>query len=335
MRIAINGFGRIGRTFLRTVLQDARARHAIEIAAINVGPGQLTYVAHGFKYDTLMGPFNGDVRLDGSTLVIDDHCIQLVAQKDPAGIDWKKYGVDWVVESSGHFTTREKAVAHIEKAGAKHVLITAPASGDDITIIPGINDDLFSPTKHHVVSLGSCTTNALIPLLKVLDDAFGITQSMMTTIHAYTNTQALLDVYDGDDARKSRAAALNMIPTSTGVTKTIKKVLPSLADSFEGISIRVPIAKVSLIDLAFNAKQKLSTESVNQALEKAAHGALSKIMQYSTEPLVSSDYANSPYSVIVDSQLTSVRGGLGKVFGWYDNEWGYSERLKDFLLKLT
>lgn len=333
MRIAINGFGRIGRNFLRTILQDPRARHHIEVVTINIGPSTPTYVAHAFKYDTLMGTYTGDVRMDGSTLVIDDHRIEIIAEKDPQQIDWAARKIDWVVESSGHFTKREKALLHIEKAGAKHVLITAPASGDDVTIIPGINDAAYDASKDRIVSLGSCTTNALIPMLKVLDDAFGITHSTMTTIHAYTNTQVLLDMQD-DDPRRSRAAALNMIPTSTGVTKTIKKVLPKLAELFDGIAIRVPIAKVSLIDLACTAEKDISPADVNQVLKQASETTLKNIMQFSTEPLVSSDYSNSPYSVSIDSALTMTQGNIIRVFGWYDNEWGYSERLKDFLMEL-
>lgn len=334
MRIAINGFGRIGRNFLRTILQDSRARHHLEVVAINIGPSNPLHVAHAFKYDTLMGTYAGDVRMEGASLIIDDQRIEIIAEKDPQKINWKKLGIEWVVESSGHFTKREKALQHIEIAGAHNVLITAPASGDDVTIIPGVNDHAFDAKKHHLVSLGSCTTNALIPVLKVLDESFGITSSTMTTIHAYTNTQVLLDIQD-DDPRRARAAALNMIPTSTGVTKTIEKVLPKLASTFDGISIRVPIAKVSLIDLAFFAKKTLSKNDINQALKNASDTSLKNIMHFSTEPLVSSDYSNSPYSVGIDSLLTMACANTGRVYGWYDNEWGYSERLKDFLMKLS
>lgn len=335
MRIAINGFGRIGKTFLRTILLDKKASSAIEVAAINIGPGTTEWVAHSFKYDTLMGTFAGNVTLKGNILEIDDYRIPLIAEPDPAKIDWKQYSIDWIVEASGYFTSQNKAMLHIDNAGAQHVLITAPASGPDIvSIIPGINDNIFNNKRDLIVSLGSCTTNAVIPLLKVLDDAFGIIQSCMTTVHAYTNSQVLLDVAK-DDPRRSRAAALNIVPATTGVTEVVDKILPGMGSRFMAMSLRVPVGKVSIIDLVFTAKKELSSNAINTVLQNACNGKFSSTMSFNTEPLVSSDYYNNPYSVIVDGLLTSVQNGMAKVFGWYDNEWGYSERLKDFLMKIA
>jgi glyceraldehyde 3-phosphate dehydrogenase len=333
MNIAINGFGRIGRTFLRTVLQDANARKKLSVVAINIGPSDLKTTAHAFKYDTLMGTYPEQVTLKDNTLMVGDLAIEIIAQADPAKIDWKSRKIDWVVESSGHFTKREKAMLHIE-SGATSVLITAPAKGEDITIVPGINSAVYDPSRHHLVSIGSCTTNAIVPLLSVLHDTFEITQSYMTTIHAYTNTQVLLDLQD-HDPRKSRAAAINIIPTSTGASSVVTKILPTLEGRFEGTSLRVPVAKVSLIDLVFTTKKAIDTATVNSALKQAAQGKLKNIMEYTEEELVSSDFAGNPHSVIIDSKLTLAQGTMGKVFGWYDNEWGYSERLKDFLLQAT
>lgn len=333
MRISINGFGRIGKTFLRTLLSDKKAFHTIQVAAINIGPSIFDWVAHSFKYDTLMGTYAGTVILKGNKLFIDGNEIELIAEPDPRNIDWKKRSIDWVVEASGRFTKQDKAMLHINPAGAGHVLITAPASGPDIaTIVPGINDEQFNKQKDLIVSLGSCTTNALIPVLKVLNDEFGIIQSCMTTVHAYTNTQVLLDIQT-DDPRRSRAAALNIVPTTTGVSQVVEKVLPGMGARFMGVSLRVPVGKVSIIDLVFTAQQTFSVEKINAVLKNAAHGKLQSIMSFTTEPLVSSDFFNNPHSVIVDGLLTSAQDGMAKVFGWYDNEWGYCERLKDFLVK--
>jgi glyceraldehyde 3-phosphate dehydrogenase len=333
MKIAINGFGRIGKTFLRTLLLDEKNLKKLDVVAINVGPGTIDNVAHSFKYDTLMGTFAGSVQLTGSTLTINGHAIELLAEPDPTKIDWKKRSIDWVLEASGHFTKQDKALLHINPAGASHVLITAPATGANIvTIIPGINDDMFNSERDLLVSLGSCTTNALIPLLKVLDDEFGILQSCMTTVHAYTNSQVLLDVQT-DDPRRSRAAALNIVPTTTGVTSIVDKVLPGMGNKFIGMSLRVPVGKVSIVDLVFTSKKDLTPEKINNALKFAAEHDLLSIMAFTTEPLVSSDFYNDPHSVIVDGLLTNSQDKTGKVFGWYDNEWGYCQRLKDFLLR--
>ena len=334
MRIAINGFGRIGKTFLRTILLDVQVSKKIDVVTINIGKGSLDWVAYTFKYDTLMGTFPGDVHVEGNILHIQDKKIEIIAELDPQNIQWGKRSINWVVDASGHFTKRDKAILHLEPAGASHVLITAPADGADVTIVPGINSQAYDKDKHRIVSLGSCTTNALVPMLKVLDDAFTITQCAMTTVHSYTNNQVLLDI-ETDDPRRSRAAALNIIPTTTGVSKVVDAVLPGMGARFSGISLRVPVAKVSLIDLVFTSNKQLTTDVVNTALQQEAKGKLSSIIGYTQEPLVSSDFSNSPYSVTIDSLLTNTQGQMGHVFGWYDNEWGYCERLKDFLLDVA
>jgi glyceraldehyde 3-phosphate dehydrogenase len=333
IRIAINGFGHIGRNFLRAVLQDPKAKQEFKIVAINIGPSKPEMVAHLFKYDTLLGIYPGTVIMEKNTLVIDDYSIAIVAFNDPAQADWGSLAIDWVVEASGKFTKRAGAELHI-KAGAKKVLITAPTKDEDITIIPGVNSDAFDAKRDVIVSLGSCTTNALVPTLKVLHDAFTITQGFMTTVHAYTNSQVLIDV-ERSDPRRARAAALNIIPTTTGATDVLGKVLPELQGLIGGCAIRVPVAKVSIIDLTFVTKKPISKEAIHDAFDTAAKNQLRGILAQSMEPLVSSDYSLNPYSVTIDGLLTDVRGNCGKVFGWYDNEWGYSERLKDFLLMVA
>lgn len=333
LRIAINGFGRIGRNFLRTVLQDPQAKKVLTVVAINIGPSKLENLAHLFKYDTLLGTFAGTVTMNAQELVIDDVRIAIIACVDQAQAKWGALNVDWVVESSGKFTDRVGAQKHIT-AGAKHVLISAPATDEDVTIIPGVNDNNFDPKNDYIVSLGSCTTNALVPMLKVLHDAFTITEGFMTTVHAYTNDQRLLDL-EHSDPRRARAAALNIIPTSTGATKVVGKVLPELQGLIGGCSLRVPVGKVSLIDLTFVALKPLSIDAIAQVFDTAAQGSLKGILSQTREPLVSSDYSGNSYSVVIDGLLTDVRGTCGKVFGWYDNEWGYSERLKDFLMRVA
>lgn len=330
MNVAINGFGRIGRTFLRTVLRDKSAQKKINIVAINIGPGKLDCVAHMFKYDTLMGIYPGDVHMENGDLLVDDHHIKIIAEPDPARINWCALAVDWVVEASGKFTKREGAQLHLT-AGAKHVLITAPAQDEDISIIPGVNEDLFNKDLHKIVSLGSCTTNAFIPTLRVLHDAFGVTQGCMTTVHAYTNSQVLLDV-ECKDLRFSRAAALNIIPSSTGASKMLGKVMPELAEIVSARAIRVPVGKCSLIDLTVMTKKAPTIESIHDAFTAAAEGRMQGIIALTMEPLVSSDFSGNNYSVTIDGLLTHTQGNMAKVFGWYDNEWGYSERLKDFLM---
>jgi glyceraldehyde 3-phosphate dehydrogenase len=334
LRVAINGFGRIGRTFLRTVLCDPQAHKKLQIVAINTGPADTKLIAHLFQYDTIMGKLAASVSLIGDELVIDNIRIRLIAEKDPRKLAWKELQIDWVVDASGRFTHRQDADQHIQ-AGARNVLITAPAHDEDVAIIPGVNDAAFDAARHHIVSLGSCTTNALLPTLHVMDQTFTIKQGCMTTVHAYTNTQVLLDV-EGEDARRSRAAALNIIPTGTGASKMVEKVLPHLADRIASHSLRVPVAIVSLIDLTFTSEKKVTPEAINQACLDAQQGKLRGIMDVTAEPLVSSDFIGNPHSVIIDSQLTTISGPhMGKVFGWYDNEWGYSMRLKDFLVSIV
>ena len=332
MKIAINGFGRIGRNFLRTIVQDAAAQKKLSVVVINIGPANPEFVAHMFKYDTLLGIWPGTVSYANKKLIIDGHSIDVIAVMDPTALDWAPYGIDWVVDATGAFTKREKAVLHLQ-AGAGHVLITAPAEGDDITIIPGVNSSLFDSKKHKIVSLGSCTTNAFMPMLKVLNDEFGITQGFMTTVHAYTNSQVLLDV-EAHSLRLSRAAALNIIPSTTGAAKTLEKVLPQLTGIVKAGSIRVPVGKVSLIDLVVTTKKEISRETINDAFKDAASGLLKGIVSVSYEPLVSTDYSGNPFSVTIDAELTDTTGTMAHVFGWYDNEWGYSQRLKDFLTSI-
>ena len=331
MNIAINGFGRIGKTFLRTILLDETASKKISVKTINIGKGSLELVAHSFKYDSIMGTFPDDVHTEGNMLCIGNKKIEIIADLDPHNIQWARREIDWVVDATGHFTKRDKAMLHLDPAGAKNVLITAPAVNPDITIIPGINSKAYDKNRHQIVSLGSCTTNALVPMLKVLDDTFAIQQCSMTTIHAYTNNQVLLDI-ETDDPRRSRAAALNIIPTTTGVSKIVNDILPGMGTRFQGMSVRVPVAKVSLIDLVFTSNQNITNKMINAALESASQGKYASIMAYTQEPLVSSDFSKDPHSVIIDSLLTSAQGHMGHVFGWYDNEWGYCQRLKDFLI---
>lgn len=334
LRIAINGFGRIGRNFLRTLLLDYKSQQKLKIVAINIGPANRESIAHMFKYDTIMGSYPGYVALEENELLVDDQRIRIFSEKEPQLLPWQSLNIDWVVEASGHFTHRQEAELH-RQAGAGNVLITAPAKDEDIAIIPGVNDAAFNAKEHHIVSLGSCTTNALVPMLKVLDDAFGIQNGCMTTVHAYTNTQVLLDV-EGEDIRRSRAAALNIIPTSTGSAKMVVKILPQLAGRIEATAIRVPVAIVSLIDLTFTTQKMVTVSAINQAFTEAKQGSMHGIVDITTEPLVSIDFKGNEHSVIIDGQLSAVSGNhMGKVFGWYDNEWAYSVRLKDFLVSIT
>lgn len=333
-RIVINGFGRIGRTFLRNVLTDAAAREQLEIVAINVGPGSVDMVAHIFKYDSIMGTYAGDVALHNNQLIIDGYALDVIAEKNPELAPWKRMKVDWVVESSGHFSTRQGATKHLD-AGARNVLITAPASEDDVTIVPGVNAAAYKKGVHRIVSLGSCTTNAVAPTLKIINDGCGIEYAMMSTVHAYTNTQALLDGETDGDPRRSRAAALNMVPSTTGATKVVMRVLPELTGKVTGCSVRVPVPNVSLIDLTFTTSKPITAAQINDLFAVAAAGPLKGIVALSYEPLVSTDYCGNSHSVIIDAALTQVVGTMGKVFGWYDNEWAYSARLKDFLSQIA
>lgn len=334
MRIAINGFGRIGKTFLRTLLADKQALKAIDVAVINVGKGDPQAAALALKYDTLMGTYPGHVEYKDGKLHVDELSIPLISQLNPEDAPWKAYRIDWVVEASGHFTKREGAQKHLN-AGAQGVLITAPANDEDVTVIPGVNSESFQLDKHKIVSLGSCTTNALFTMLKVIDDSFSIERAFMTTVHAYTNTQALLDVDASvKDLRKGRAAALNIVPTTTGAMEVVDRVVPHLVGKILGVSLRVPVAKVSLIDLTVLLKRSASAQDINQAFEKASEGYMKGFVQFTLEPLVSSDYSGNNNSSIIDGLMTESQGDFAKIFGWYDNEWGYSMRLKDFLMSL-
>lgn len=331
IRVAISGFGRIGRNFLRAVLQDPKVQQHIQVVAINIGPAKKDFIAHMFKYDTLMGTFRGNVQFKDDELIVDKHRIKVLAELDPKKCDWKALSIDWVVESSGKFTKGSDALQHVQ-AGAQHVLITAPAKEEDIAIIPGVNEEQYNNQK--IVSLGSCTTNAFIPLVKIMHDAFGITRGFMTTVHAYTNSQVLLDV-EGKDLRRSRAAALNIIPTTTGVSTMLIKIMPEMKGIIEAHALRVPVGKVSIIDFTFITKQSLTIDKIHAAIKKAMQGRMKGIVDVTMEPLVSSDFSGNNFSVIVDGLLTTVQENSGKIFGWYDNEWGYSERLKDFLVYVS
>jgi len=330
MNIAINGFGRIGRNLLRVLLEDATALKVVNIVAINIGSASPHFVGHSFKYDTLLGPYQGTVQVEKDILIINDLRIKLVNERDPLKLPWKELEVDWVVEATGKFTTKKEAEKHCT-AGAKRVLISAPSEDADATIIMGVNEASFNAQKDTIVSAGSCTTNALVPVLKVLLDSCGIESAYMTTVHAYTNDQSLLDGAH-PKVRRGRAAALNIIPTSTGATKVVTKVLPELLGKIEGSALRVPVSKVSLIDLSFVAQKEITMKSLNAALQKAQDGALKNILSFTDQPLVSTDFSFNNNSVIVDGLLTQTVGKLGKIFGWYDNEWAYSCRLKDFLV---
>lgn len=334
LKIAINGFGRIGKTFLRNLFARKSALDQIEIVAINLGPnGDLAATAHDFQYDSIMGTFEGSVRLDHDNLIIDGKKIKLFSKKDPKEMNWGQYKIDLVVDSSGKFTNRENARQHID-AGAKKVLITAPAQDDDVTIIPGVNQEMYDVKKHNIISLGSCTTNAFFPMLKVLDDAFKIKGAFMSTIHAYTNSQALLDVdASSKDLRKNRAAALNVIPTTTGAMSVIGKVLPNLNGKVKATSLRVPVPIVSLIDMVVEVDSDVTAQVVNKKFEDLAKGKFKNIINVNYADLVSSDFKGNSHSVIIDANLTDVLApNTIKLLGWYDNEWGYSNRLIDFLL---
>jgi len=332
MRVALNGFGRIGRTFLRCVLQDPVARKKLDIVSLNIGPANADWLEVMFKYDTLMGIFPGKVEYRDCRLIVDGQAIEIIAECDPCKIDWKSRNVDWVVEATGMFTSRIKSMEHIQ-AGAKNVLITAPTKDDLPCIVMGINQDTYNPNDP-IVSLGSCTTWAFLPMLKVLNDKFAISNGFMTTIHAYTNTQILLDKEDST-IRRSRAAALNIIPTTTGATSALPKVLPELTGKIKARAMRVPVGIVSLIDLVATVEKKPTISEINQAYAEAAQKYMKGYVAISNEPLVSSDYKGNGYSVTIDGLSTDVISNTVKLLGWYDNEWGYSQRLKDFLLLRT
>ena len=324
-RVGINGFGRIGRNLFRAACGDA----ALDIAAVNDITDAKT-LAHLLKYDSVHGAFKGTVEAKDQSLVVNGKDIKVLASKDPAALPWKDLGVEVVVESTGRFTDRASAAKHLE-AGAKKVIISAPAKDEDITIVLGVNETRYDPAKHHVISNASCTTNCLAPVAKVLMQICGIKHGLMTTIHSYTNDQSILDL-PHKDLRRARAAAMSMIPTSTGAAKAVGLVLPELKGKIHGLAIRVPTPNVSVVDLVAETEKPITAEAVNAALRKAADGELKGILGYTDEPLVSIDFNGNPLSSIVDGASTSVVDGtLVKVLSWYDNEWGYSCRVRDLI----
>jgi glyceraldehyde 3-phosphate dehydrogenase len=328
-RIGINGFGRIGRNFFRA----ARERGAdFEIVAFN-DLGDVNTMAHLLKHDSVLGTFPDSVEVDGENLRAGDVTLRALAERDPAALPWGDLGVDIVLESTGFFTKRDGAQKHLD-AGAKRVIISAPATDPDITLVLGVNDDQYDADAHRIVSNASCTTNCVAPMAKVLDDAFGIERGFMTTIHAYTNDQQVLDL-PHSDLRRARAAAINLIPTSTGAARAIGLVLPHLQGKVDGISVRAPVPTGSITDLVVQLRDDATKESVNAAFAAAAEsGPLAPYLDYSTDPLVSTDIVHSPASCTFDSELTMANGNFAKVFGWYDNEWGYSCRLVDLVTKI-
>ena len=324
-RVAINGFGRIGRLGLRTILE--RHKKDLTIVAIN-DMADLSTNAHLFRYDSTYGIFPGTVEVGEGILKIDGQNISVMNQKDPSRLPWRQLNVDIVIESTGVFTDAAQVRAHLE-AGAKKVIITAPATDEDITVVLGVNDSAYNPRKHHIVSNASCTTNCLAPVAKVIHDNFGIERGLMTTTHAYTNDQRILDLMH-KDLRRARAAAMNIVPTSTGAAKAIGLVMPELKGTLHGLSLRVPTSTVSVVDLVVDLKKSAAVEDLNNALKKAAEGKMSGILAYCDEPLVSSDFRGNSASSIVDGLSTVVlEGKMAKILSWYDNEWGYSCRVGD------
>jgi glyceraldehyde 3-phosphate dehydrogenase len=330
IRIAINGFGRIGRDLMRsTVDRGAAGDNGIDIVAINDVTDPAT-LANLLRHDSTYGPWGHRVSAGENSISIDGHSIRVCSERDPAFLPWRDLGVDLVVEATGKFRTREKAAAHLA-AGARKVLITAPGKGVDATIVLGVNEDTYRPDEHHIVSNASCTTNCLAPMLSVLHHAFGVRGGLMTTIHSYTNDQNLLDG-PHKDPRRARSAAVNMIPTSTGAAAAIGTVIPELAGRLSGVAVRVPVENGSLTDLTVDvAADNVTAEQVNRAFADAAGGRLKSIMRYTEDPIVSRDIIGDPASCILDGSLTTVENHLVKVFGWYDNEWGYANRTLDLV----
>lgn len=324
IRVAINGFGRIGRQVTKALYEN----HAGEFDLVAVNDlSDVKTNAHLFKYDSNYGIFGGTVEVDGGDIVINGDRVKVLTEKDPSKLPWGDMGVDIVIESTGIFTDREKAALHVQ-AGAKKVIISAPAKGEDLTIVMGVNEDKYDPAKHQIVSNASCTTNSLAPAAKVLNDTFGIEQGLMTTIHAYTNDQRILDLVH-KDMRRARAAALSMIPTTTGAAKAVALVLPELKGKFDGYSMRVPTPTVSVVDFVATVRNPGSTEDLLAAFDAAAAGPMKGILAVSREPLVSVDFKGNPHSSIIDADYTKVYGSMVKVLAWYDNEWAYSVRVTD------
>jgi glyceraldehyde 3-phosphate dehydrogenase len=328
VKVGINGFGRIGRNVFRTALADP----SIEFVAVNDLTTPAT-LAHLLKYDSILGNLKNDITYGDDFIAVDGKQIKVFAERDPAKLDWASTGAQVVVESTGFFTDATKAKAHLGET-VKKVIISAPATNEDITIVLGVNDGKYDPASHHILSNASCTTNCLAPIVKVIHDTFTIQSGIMTTIHSYTNDQVILDS-PHKDLRRGRAAALSMIPSSTGAAKALKLVIPEMDGKLDGFAIRVPTPNVSVVDLTFVAEKPISVATINEALKTAADGPMKGYLANTDEELVSTDFRGNPNSSIVDSKLTKVVGNTGKVISWYDNEWGYSNRVKDLILFLV
>ncbi len=335
VKVGINGFGRIGRNVFRTALGNPD----LEIVAVNDLTTPAT-LAHLLQFDSILGNLKNEITSGADSITVDGKTIKVFAQRDPANLDWASVGVEIVVESTGFFTDAEKAKVHLgpsasgQPSTVKKVIISAPATNEDLTVVLGVNDDKYDPAKHNIISNASCTTNCLAPVVKVLNDTFGIQSGIMTTIHSYTNDQVVLDA-PHKDLRRARAAALSMIPSSTGAAKALKLVIPEMDGKLDGFAIRVPTPNVSVVDLTFTAAKPIDAKSINAALKAAAEGPMKGILGYTELELVSSDFRGNPNSSIVDSKLTKAVGNTGKVISWYDNEWGYSSRVKDLILFLV
>jgi glyceraldehyde 3-phosphate dehydrogenase len=325
IKVGINGFGRIGRNVMRTALGDAD----IDFVAVNDLTDTNT-LAHLLKYDSVMGNLEQNISADGDVIKVENESFKVFSEKDPALIPWDEVGAEIVIESTGRFTKAEEAAKHL-RGSVKKVIISAPAKGEDVTIVLGVNENMYDAANHRIISNASCTTNCLAPVAKVIHEKFGIQNALMNTIHSYTNDQQLLDL-PHKDLRRARAAALSMIPTSTGAAKAVALVIPELKGKFDGISVRVPTPNVSLVDVVINVEKETSTEEVNQVLKDAANEELKGILAFSEEPLVSIDFRGNPNSSIVDAENTKVIGGKTiKILSWYDNEWGYSCRVRDLV----
>lgn len=332
IRIGINGFGRIGRNTFKAILE--KYPKELDVVAINDLTDAKT-LAHLLKYDSVFGKFNGTIEAMENSLQVNGKRIKILAERDPGNINWKDLGVEIVLESTGLFTKREKAEVHITKGGAKKVLISAPATGEDITIVLGVNEDKYDPAKHNIISNASCTTNCLAPIAKVLNDSFGIKKGFMTTVHSYTNDQKILDL-PHSDLRRARAASMSIIPTKTGAAKTIGLVIPELAGKLNGFSLRVPTPAVSVVDLVVETEKYVTKDEVNAVLKAAADGKMKGILNYSDELLVSIDYVGDSASSTIDALSTMVLGdNMVKVVSWYDNEWGYSNRYADLAFYIS
>ena len=325
VKVGINGFGRIGRNFFRAAREKGAA---FDIVGVNDITDAAT-LAHLLKYDSVFGPLKAEVSATDDAITVDGDQVRVLAERDPAALPWKDLGAEIVVESTGLFTDRDSAAKHLE-AGAQKVIISAPATGEDVTIVLGVNQDQYDPATHHVISNASCTTNSVVPMAKVLGDAFGIERGLMTTVHAYTADQNLQDG-PHKDPRRARAAAINIVPTSTGAAKATSLAVPELKGNMDGLALRVPVPDGSVTDLVCTLKREVTKDEVNEAFRAAAEGGLKGLLRYSEEPLVSSDIVGDPHSCIFDAPSTMAIGNLVKVLGWYDNEWGYSNRLVELV----